>query len=294
MSRYAEIIIMSAALASIASPSTQSQAQRIAFLTCHDKARLVDEALASQGFRVEPISSYDTDHFGTFSREVPRSASAHDTALAKAKLACSLGGVRFGLGSEGSFGRDPHLGWTPWDYEILCLWDAQRQYPVFALAGSGATNYAQTEVDSLEAAVAFMQRARFPEHALILGRPGESWFRKGIRERDWLLGQLEWLLAREPGIWLETDMRAHVNPLRQAVIRDAAVQLAQRLSSHCPACDARGYAVARSEPGLLCADCGLGTPLAAAHIWACPACQHEERHPVTQLASAGHCEQCNP
>ena len=39
---------------------------------------------------------------------------------------------------------------------------------------------------------------------------------------------------------------------------------------------------------------GLGTPLAAAHIWACPACQHEERRPVSQLASAGHCEQCNP
>ena len=56
----------------------------------------------------------------------------------------------------------------------------------------------------------------------------------------------------------------------------------------------KGFAVVRSEPGLLCADCGLGTPLAAAHIWACPACQHEERRPVSQLASAGHCEQCNP
>ena len=285
---------MSTALAPHGHPSSQSPLCRVAFLTCHDKARLVVEALAPLGFAIEAVSSYDTDHFGTFSREVPRSASAHDTALAKAKLACSLGGVRFGLGSEGSFGRDPYLGWTPWDYEILCLWDAQLQYPVFALAGSGATNYAQTEVDSLEAAVAFMQRARFPEHALILGRPGESWFHKGIRERDWLLGQLEWLLAREPGIWLETDMRAHVNPLRQAVIREAATQLAQRLASLCPHCEARGFAVVRSEPGLLCADCGLGTPLAAAHIWACPACQHEERRPVSQLASAGHCEQCNP
>jgi hypothetical protein len=182
----------------------------------------------------------------------------------------------------------------PWDYEILCLWDAQLQYPVFALAGSGATNYAQAEVDSLQAAEAFMQRARFPEHALILGRPGEAWFRKGIRQRDWLLGQLEWLLAREPSVWLETDMRAHLNPLRQVVIREAAAQLAQRLASLCPHCAAPGFAAVRSEPGLLCADCGLGTPLAAAHIWACPACQHEERRPVSQLASAGHCEQCNP
>ncbi|TXI29638.1 MAG: hypothetical protein E6Q69_14510 [Aquipseudomonas alcaligenes] len=244
--------------------------------------------------RIDTVNSYDTDHFGTFSREVPRQGSAHDSALAKAQLACSLGATRYGLGSEGSFARDPHLGWMPWDYEILCLWDAQLQYPVFALAGSGATNYAQAEVDSLQAAEAFMQRARFPEHALILGRPGEAWFRKGIRQRDWLLGQLEGLLTREPSVWLETDMRAHLNPLRQVVIREAAAQLAQRLASFCPHCAAPGFAVVRSEPGLLCADCGLGTPLAAAHIWACPACQHEERRPVSQLASAGHCEQCNP
>ena len=284
---------MSVALSSQGYPRTGAR-QRIAFLTCHDKARLVVDALVPLGFAVEPMNRYDTDHFGTFSREVARTGSAHDTALAKARLGASLAGARYGLGSEGSFGRDPHIGWMPWDYEVLCLWDAQLQYPVFALAGSGATNYAQAAVDSLETAVAFMQRARFPEHALIFGRPGEAWFRKGIRERDWLLDQLQWLLAREPSAWLETDMRAHMNPLRQGVIREAAAVLAQRLASHCPSCQAPGFAVARSESGLLCADCGLATALAAAHIWACPACQHEERRPVSQLASAGHCGQCNP
>ena len=270
------------------------QLQRVSFLTCHDKARLVADALAPVGLCIDTLSRYDTDHFGTFSREVPRQGSAHDTALRKAQLACSLGATRYGLGSEGSFARDPHLGWLPWDYEVLCLWDAEREYPVFAMAGSGATNYAQAEIDSLQAAEAFMQRARFPEHALILGRPGESWFRKGICERDWLLGQVEWLLARESSIWLETDMRAHLNPLRQVVIREAAAQLAQHLTNRCPACEAHGYAVARSEPGLVCGDCGLSTPLAAAHVWACPACHHQERLAVGQLASPGQCARCNP
>ncbi len=268
--------------------------QCIAFLTCHDKSRLVVDALAPLGFFIESVSSYDTDHFGTFSREVARNGSAHDTALAKARLAAALSGSRYGLGSEGSFGPDPHVGWMPWDYEVLCLWDAQLQYPVFALAGSGATNYAQGEIGSLSEAEQFMRKARFPEHALILGRPDEPWFRKGIRAGDWLLGQLEWLLQREPSIWLETDMRAHMNPLRRTVIREAATVLAQRLASHCPSCQVPGFAIARSESGLLCADCGEGTPLAAAHIWCCPACQYEERHPVSQLASPGHCEQCNP
>ncbi|MDH0099642.1 hypothetical protein L1F06_013775 [Ectopseudomonas hydrolytica] len=268
--------------------------QPVAFLTCHDKARLVSEALAALGFAVEPLNTYDTDHFGTFSRETPRRGSAHDTALAKAQLSASLAGSRYGLGSEGSFARDPHVGWLPWDYEVLCLWDAERQYSVFAMAGSGATNYAQSEIDSLPAAEAFMRKAQFPQHALILGRPGEPWFRKGIRQRDWLIGQLEWVLAREPNVWLETDMRAHMNPLRQVVIREAAAALARHLASLCPSCQAPGFAIVRSEPGLLCSDCGLGTPLPAAQHWGCPACGHEVRRSLPQLASPSHCAYCNP
>lgn len=285
---------MSASLPSSGYPLSAQNQQCVAFLTCHDKGQLVSDALAGLGFTIESITSYDTDQFGTFTREVPRVASAHETALSKAKLAASLGGVRYGLGSEGSFGRDPHVGWMPWDYEILCLWDAQLQYPVFALASSGATNYAHDEIDSVDAAIAFMKRAQFPEHALILGRPGEPWFRKGIRDRDWLIGQLELLLSREPLVWLETDMRAHMNPLRQAVIREAAAVLAKRLASLCPICQARGFAPARSEPGLLCEDCGQSTPLAAAHIWECPACQYCERREVSHHASAAQCGYCNP
>ncbi|MFG0380739.1 DUF6671 family protein [Pseudomonas sp. zbq_18] len=285
---------MSAAQAPHGTLTAAQQVQRVSFLTCHEKTRLVADALAPLGLRIDTVNSYDTDHFGTFSREVPRQGSAHDSAQAKAQLACSLGATRYGLGSEGSFARDPHLGWLPWDYEILCLWDAQLEYPVFAMAGSGATNYAQAEIASLEQAETFLRRARFPEHALILGRPGEPWFRKGVRNPDWLRGQLQWLLEREALVWLETDMRAHLNPLRQTVIREAAEQLAQRLASRCPRCRAPGFAVARSEPGLLCGDCGLSTPLVAAHVWQCPACQYEERQAVGQLASPGQCAQCNP
>jgi hypothetical protein len=267
---------------------------RVAFITCHDKTRLVSEALQTLGFALEPLTTYDTDRFGTFSRDICRTGSAQDTVLAKAKLAAELGGVRYGLGSEGSFGRDPHIGWMPWDYELLCLWDSERQYAVYALAGSGETNYAQCEVDSLEAALAFMDKAQFPEHALILGRPGEAWFCKGIRERDRLIEQLQMLLPIQQRLWLETDMRAHLNPMRQVVIRDAAVALAKRLSSCCPACTAPGFSIARGEPGLLCEDCGISTALAATHIWECPACAYAERQPVLNKAPAAHCGYCNP
>ena len=266
----------------------------VAFLTCHGKARLVAEPLAGLGFHLETVDSYDTDHFGTFCRDVARLGSAQDTVLAKAKLAASLGGTRYGLGSEGSFGRDPHIGWLPWNHELLCLWDAEREYAVLAAAGSGATNYAQAEISCLTEAETFISKAQFPAHALIIGRPGEAWFNKGIQNREWLLEQLDWLLSRHASVWLETDMRAHLNPQRQQVIAQAGDALARRLAQRCPSCQAVGFAIARSEPGLLCADCCMGTSLAAAYCWECPDCGHSEREIIHHQASPAHCDYCNP
>ena len=54
--------------------------KRLTFLTCHHKAPLVEAALAGCGFNVETLDSLDTDRFGTFSREVERRSSAHETA----------------------------------------------------------------------------------------------------------------------------------------------------------------------------------------------------------------------
>lgn len=65
---------------------------------------------------------------------------------------------------------------------------------------------------------------------MILGRPGEPWFRKGLQHAETFEGLLREVLATEPGVWVETDMRAHLNPRRQAVIRRAAQRLADRLS----------------------------------------------------------------
>ena len=107
--------------------------RRVVFLTCHDKTRLVSEPLAALGFTVESLTTYNTDHFGTFSREVGRTGSAEDTVLAKAKLAADLGGARYGLGSEGSFGRDPHIGWMPWVKNGVAAGTTGRGLPIEAV-----------------------------------------------------------------------------------------------------------------------------------------------------------------
>lgn len=268
--------------------------KRLSFLTCHHKAPLVEEALAGCGFRVETLDSLDTDRFGTFSREVERLGSAHETALAKARLAAEHTGSRYGLGSEGSFGRDPYLGMLAWNSELLCWWDHERGYAVYASQGSSDTNYAHREVGSLEEGRAFARAAGLPEHGLILGRPGDPWFRKGLQHGETFEGLLREVLATQASVWIETDMRAHLNPRRQAVIRRAAQRLADRLSQYCPACQAPGYGIDHLEHGLPCRACATPTTQAAREHWLCPACGHSATLERPERADPVHCPSCNP
>jgi hypothetical protein len=272
----------------------EADMQTLAFLTNHNKAPLVADSLADSGFDVLTVDSFDTDRLGTFSREVSRTSSAHETALTKARLATQLAGTRYGLGSEGSFGRDPYLGMLPWDNELLCWWDAHLGYAVYASQGGSDTNYAQRWVTSLADAQAFATQAGFPEHALIIGQAGDSIFCKAVQDPAQLEQTVTALLEKHDQVWLETDMRAHLNPRRQALIRRAANQLAMRLAISCPACQAAGYSVQQLQPGLACLACDYPTSQTLNEHWLCGACGHTETNTRTGFAEPQHCPQCNP
>ena len=72
--------------------------QRASLLTKHHKLPLITPALAQAGVIVELTDSFDTDTLGTFSGEVPRTLSPLDCAKTKAKLACQISGLSFGIG----------------------------------------------------------------------------------------------------------------------------------------------------------------------------------------------------
>jgi hypothetical protein len=266
----------------------------LAFLTNHDKAPLVAESLAESGFAVLTVDSFDTDRLGTFSREVTRPNSAHETALTKARLAAQLAGTRFGLGSEGSFGLDPYLRMLPWDSELLCWWDSEKGYAVYASQGGSDTNYAQTWVSSLQEARAFAEKTGFPEHALIIGQAGDAVFIKGVQDPLQLEQSVLTGLQTQDRLWLETDMRAHLNPCRRQLIKSAASQLAMRLAISCPSCHAPGYSVQQLQTGLACRDCDHPTNQTLSEHWLCGACGHAEIRQRTGFAEPEHCPQCNP
>jgi hypothetical protein len=268
--------------------------QSIVFLTCHRKEDAVSAALKQNGFELTTYDAFNTDTLGTFSDETQRQLSQMDTALKKAQLACELTGIQFGLGSEGSFGPHPQVHLLPWNQEVLTFWDANQQHAIYAIHGTTETNFAAQKVSSIEEAMQFAKQAAFPSHALILGSYKDAYFQKGIQDENELRRQLTLAFQSDPSVWLETDMRAHMNPTRMKAIEQTAQKLQALLKSQCPSCRLPGYGLSKYIPGALCMTCGHASQRPKAEQWQCAKCHYTEEKPLNSHVSAAHCDICNP
>jgi len=98
-------------------------------------------------------------------------------------------------------------------------------------------------------------------------------------------------------VFIETDMRAHMNPTRMQNIRAATEDLVKNIWSTCPQCDCPGFVIVDVKRGLLCGGCSAPTDEILAYVYACQKCAYkEEREPSETRAYAGAemCERCNP
>ena len=269
----------------------------VALLTKHGKAGVIAPALAALDLTVVHTEDFDTDTLGTFSGEVERTLSPLECARTKAKLACTLTGLEIGLGSEGSFGGGPMPGLLNWDSELLVLHHAGMNYEIVA-AAAGPVRLAPVNIASLDAL----------EQSFSGSDPGQGWILragqrviKGLEGAPAIAARLRALSQVDRAgrlinpVTIEPDLRAMHCPQRRAYIRQAAEQLAARLQSGCPACDAPDFWPDATEPGLPCADCGAPTRLPLAHVRRCRVCRHTVREPAAHpFADPGKCDWCNP
>jgi hypothetical protein len=273
------------------------QGRSIALLTRHGKGELVAPALAALGLSLQVTDAFDTDQLGTFSGEVERTLGPLDCARRKARLACELTGLDLGLGSEGSFGGGPAPGLVNWDEELLVLWDRNSGQEIVARA-SGPVSVAALAWGSPEELQTRMAVFDSGQAWILRHSDGVS---KGLRGVADVLRALAGN-PQHPGVsagagklTIEPDLRAMHCPERQAYIRQAAEQLAQRLQSLCPCCEAANFWPDALEPGLPCAGCAQPTPLPLATIRRCPVCGHEHREPDPRtVADPQYCAWCNP
>jgi len=274
--------------------------QRIALLTQHGKERVIAPVLeAATGCLVQRVDGFDTDQLGTFTREIPRAGTQREAARQKARLALALSGLGCGLGSEGAFGPDPTTGLLPWNVELLVFIDEGAGIEVVGSA-QGRANHAHRLTNAWSDAQAFARQVGFPAQQLVLRPDGidHPVLCKGIADWDVLKTAFEQTQAQANTgqVWLETDLRAHANPMRMAMIERAAQDLALKLQSHCPACGSVGFWMVDRVAGLPCAECGAPTRVTQAWIHGCLKCGHRSTRPRDDLTLADprHCDHCNP
>ena len=266
----------------------------LSFLTCHRKEQVVAPVLAQAGYVVTVVDSFNTDDLGTFTSEKARPHSQVDTAIAKARMACELGGSRFGLGSEGAFGPHPEMPSVAYDLEMLAFWDIERDSAIVVQHGSVETNFQTQEVHSLAQVSSFLDRVQCPSHGVIVGRAHEPHFAKGLIDRDAVMRRAEAIIQTQGSVWLETDMRAHLNPSRMRVIAETADKLLASLQRHCPQCNQPGFDKVDSIHGAQCAQCGFPSKYPKCDIYRCQACGHEEKRALKATISPADCLICNP
>ena len=277
--------------------------------TMHRKQQAVAPAFEQAlGLNVVATTDVDTDTLGTFSGETPRRGTMLETALAKARLGMQATGLRLAIASEGSFGPHPEIPFLPAGIELLVFVDADAQSAIHETRVVERTNFAHrvtapvADTDTATELNAFLAQVGFPAHGLIV-RPNaghsHAALRKGIVDRADLDQAVDAAAAASADgrACIETDMRAHMNPTRMAMLAHLATQLALRLAARCPACAAPGWGRIDTTPGLPCEECGTPTEMIAAEVFGCSSCGHREsrsRSDGLLMAPPGRCPQCNP
>lgn len=281
-------------------PSSRYAGRSVALLTQHGKERVIAPVLeAALSCSIERVMGFDTDRFGTFTREVPRCGTQLEAARRKARKGMELSGASIGIASEGSFGTDPFTGMFSWNTELLIWIDDDLGIEIVGIA-QGIARSRHMQSGNWQEVADFAEREGFPEHQLVLRPEGQDDSRVYKDISDWIRLRtcFDKCLAdsSKRRVFIELDLRAFANPSRMKHIEQAAVDLLQRIQSECPACAAPGYWISERKLGLPCASCRLPTQIFRSEVWTCLRCEHRcvaERADRSEAAPA-HCVYCNP
>jgi hypothetical protein len=274
--------------------------RRCALATMHGKEKVIAPLLKDRlGIEVVVPKKFNTDLFGTFTREVTRSGNQIEAARAKALAAMDITGLDLAIASEGSFGANPNIPFLASSLELVLLIDRKNKIEV---AGHYRTNNLRVlgqAVTSPEEAEKLALAWGFPRQGVIVRAAKNS--NKHIYKDITTLPELRLVTEKLLGKWLcssvylETDMRAHRSPVRMDSIKEATIDLILNCQSLCPMCDTPGFLISDLVRGLACRDCGLPTQQVLMTVSACQKCAYqEEKLSDAKSADPALCNLCNP
>lgn len=270
----------------------------------HHKERAIAPLLEQElGIQVIVPPNFNTDAFGTFTREIERPGDQLEAARLKAEKALAVTGETLAFASEGTFCPHPGLPFIPCNREIVILLDKINGLELIGQEFSTETNYSHKTVNTIEEAFEFSKKVGFPEHGLVVmvnsssGKSDE--IIKGITTEKQLVEAMELAFANSPDgkVHIETDMRALYNPTRMKNIEKAARDLLRKLNQLCPQCSWPGFEVVERKKGLPCALCNFPTAMTLVAIFECKKCDFSQEiffPDGLEKADPSQCMYCNP
>lgn len=285
--------------------STALFANRVGILaTMHHKEKVIAPLLEQHlGIKVVVPENFDTDTFGTFTREIKRTGDQLEAAILKAEKGLALTGETLALASEGTFGPHPLVSYLPCNREIVVLLDKSHDIKLVGQKFSTDTNYSHKQIKNIEEAYEFALKAGFPEHGLVImvepKATQKSEIVKGITTKKQLFDAVTQALAQSSNgtVHIETDMRALYNPTRMKAIEKATHDLIRKINQVCPKCDWPGFEVIERKKGLPCALCNFPTELTRAVTYYCKKCEFQQEVLCPnglEKADPAQCIYCNP
>ncbi len=272
---------------------------RVALGTKHGKAAAVAPPLGRIGVAVSVPEGLDTDMFGTFTGEVARVGSMLDAARAKAQAACELTGLDIGIGSEGSYGPNPHIPLLPMGRELLLFWDRTTGREIVEQVIDDQPRFVCRHVASCDGLEELLAQLDFPRTGIVVSAARGGFLAKGLKTAPEVFDAVTSAVAQseDQRALVQTDMRAIHNPRRMLTIARAAEGLAERLIRNCPCCGGYGWGLVNVERGLPCSSCGTPTGLVRHEVYGCSHCRHSvpmARRDGVVHAEAANCPVCNP
>ncbi|MEP0885588.1 hypothetical protein NDI49_29105 [Trichocoleus sp. ST-U3] len=271
--------------------------------TMHQKERVIAPLLEQElGIKVVVPENFDTDTFGTFTREIKRTGDQLQAARLKAQKALELTGETLAFASEGTFAPHPAFPYISCNREIVVLIDAINELEIVGQEFSTDTNFSHKTIQSIEEVFEFSQKVGFPEHGLVVMEPsdeGKQEIIKGIITEKQLIEAVELILAqsRNGKVQIETDMRALYNPTRMKNIEKATRDLIQKIKQICPKCSCPGFDVVQRKKGLPCEWCNFPTSMTLLEIYQCKKCSFNQEilfPDGIEKADPAQCMYCNP
>ncbi|MBD2409826.1 hypothetical protein FACHB389_10350 [Nostoc calcicola FACHB-389] len=272
--------------------------------TMHQKEKAIAPILEAElGVKILVPQDFNTDVFGTFTRDIKRPGNQIEAAKLKAKKALELTGETLAIASEGSFVPHPDIPFIYSNREIVIILDKKSNLEIIGQEFSLETNYNHIVVESVEQAFEFAKKIGFPEHGLVAmfsESPEDSnEIIKGIITEEKLVEAVNFVLKKSPTgkAHLETDMRAMYNTTRMKNIAKATQDLIRKIQNLCPKCSTPGFEIVKRIPGLPCEICFFPTPLTLSVIYQCQKCGFSQEKPFPngrEYADPAQCMYCNP